>query len=59
MLELLKTITGTHAKPVFPAYLLNKDCSSQYYFSASIKSDSANNGWLRMNNVSLKAQGKY
>ena len=45
MIELLKTVTGTHVKPVFPVYLLNEDCSSQYYFSGSIKSDSANNGW--------------
>ena len=54
MLELLKMVTGSHFKPIFPAFLLNEDCSSQYYFSGSMKNDHSNNGWSHVTETSLE-----
>ena len=35
LLKLLKNVTGSHFRPMLPAYILNEDCSSQYYFSST------------------------
>ena len=58
MLLLLTRVTGNHFKPIHPAYLLNEDCSSQYYFCGTAKNDSANNGWSRVDTDSLIARKK-
>ena len=34
-IKLLKDVTGAHFKPVESTYLLNEDCSSQYYCSGT------------------------
>ena len=58
LIEIMKNVTGAHFKPVLPAFLLNEDCSSQYYFSGSVKNDHANNGWSRVKDTSLEDRGK-
>ena len=58
MLSLLTRVTGNHFKPIHPAFLLNEDCSSQYYFSGTTKNDSANNGWSRVDTDSLITRKK-
>ena len=44
----MKDITGTHFKPIFPAFILNEDCSSQYYFAGITLNDTENNRWARV-----------
>ena len=58
LLEMLKMVTGSHFKPVFPAFLLNEDCSSQYFFSGTVRNDPANNGWARVKEESYHTRGK-
>ena len=55
---MMKSVTGSHFKPVHPAYVLNEDCSSQYYCSGSVKDDHAHNGWSRVKEDSLCARSK-
>ena len=56
---LIKSTTGAHHKPVNPAYLLNEDCSSQYYFAGTSRKDNINNAWARVTEESLINQNKY
>ena len=58
LIEMIKRVTGAHVKPILPAYLLNEDSTSQYYFSGSVKGDSKNNGWSRVTEESLKPRGR-
>ena len=58
LIDMLLSVTGSHFKPILPAYLLNEDCSSQYYCSGSIKGDNVNNGWSRVSTDSLVARNK-
>ena len=53
LLRKLKDTTGAHFQHITPAYLLNEDCSNQYYFSGSAKIDGLNNGWYRVTTESL------
>ena len=32
-MDLIQTVTGTFVQPINPAFLLNEDCSSQYFYS--------------------------
>ena len=57
-IKLLKDVTGAHFKPVEPAYLLNEDCSGQYYCSRTQSADKMNNGWSRMTTSSLTSRNK-
>ena len=43
LLKLMKDITGSYFRPIFPAYLLNEDCSIHYYFSGTAVDDPTNN----------------
>ena len=36
LIKMTTDITGAHIKPIFPAFILNKDDSSQYYFTGTI-----------------------
>ena len=54
---MIKRATGTHVKPILPAFLLNEDCTSQYYFSGTVKGDPKNNGWSRVTEDSLLSRG--
>ena len=58
LLNIMKRVTGSHFKPILPAFLLNEDSSSQYYFSDSARNDCANSGWSRVKDDSLKTRGK-
>ena len=58
LIYILKQITGAHFKPIHPAFLLNKDCSIQYYFSGTVRNDPFNNGWSRVKEDSLLTRGK-
>ena len=58
LISMLKLVTGSHFRPIHPAFLLNEDCSSQYYCSGSIKNDSKNNGWSRVTTQSLKCRDR-
>ena len=40
MLQMIKQVTGSHFQPVNPAFILNEDCTSQYYCSGKISDDS-------------------
>lgn len=42
---MMKDVTGAYFKPLFPAYVLNNNCSPQYYFSGTINGDHINNQW--------------
>ena len=44
LLRISNKYTGSHFKLINTAYLLNKDCSSKYYFS-DVKKNTLNNGW--------------
>ena len=55
---MMRDVTGCHFKPIKPAYLLNEDCSSQYYCSGTTKGDPRNNGWSRATTDSLKSRNK-
>ena len=44
LLKMMKNITEAHSCPIFPAYLLNKDCSICYCFAGTARDDRANNG---------------
>ena len=48
MIDMLKKVTGAHFQPIKPAYILNGDCSSQYYCSGISSGDSGNNKWSRV-----------
>ena len=48
LINMIKKVTGSHFKPILPAFLLNEDCTSQYYCSGSLKGDPVNNGWSRV-----------
>ena len=37
---------------------MNEDCSSQYYFSGTVKNDHANNGWARVKEDAIKTRNK-
>ena len=54
----MKNITGSYFKPISPVYLLNENCSSQYYFSGSSESDYMNNGWFKVTTESLLSRYK-
>ena len=51
-------VTSAHFKPIFPAYILNEDCSSQYYFVSNSGKDSQNNIWARVITESLVNRNK-
>ena len=48
LLNIVFIVTGTHFKPTLPAYFLNEDYSSQYYFAGNSGKDSQNNSWARV-----------
>ena len=52
----MKNIAGSHFKPISLAYLLNDDCSSQYYFSGLSKNDYMNDEWSRVTTKSLASR---
>lgn len=58
LLQIMKNITVSHFKPISPAYLLNEDCSSQYYFSGLTRNNYMNNGWYRVTTESLVSRNK-
>lgn len=58
LLYIMKNITGSYFKPISPVYLLNENCSSQYYFSGSSESDYMNNGWFKVTTESLLSRYK-
>ena len=58
LLNLLNQVTGSFFKPINPSYLLNEDCSSQYYFSGTSTSDPHSNGWSRVTTESIVNRNK-
>ena len=34
-ISIIEKVIGAHIKPIHPAYLLNEDCSSQYYYAGT------------------------
>ena len=56
--KIIKSITGTHVKPIFPAYFLNKYCSSQYSFAGTTMKHRTKNGWARVKTASLLNRNK-
>ena len=55
---MLKDVTGAHFRPILPAYILNEDCSSQYYFSGTTINDQGYNGWARVKTKTLESRNK-
>ena len=55
---MMKDVTGSHFKPIFPAYVLNEDCSSQYYFAGTTINDTKTNSWARVKTASLENRNK-
>ena len=51
-------VTGAHFKPILPAYILNKDCSSQYYFVGDSCKNCTDNSWARVGIESLVSRNK-
>ena len=58
LLKFLKDVTGAHFRPILPAYILNEDCSSQYYFSGTTTNDQGYNGWARVKTKTLESKNK-
>ena len=58
LLNIVFIVTGTHFKPTLPAYFLNEDYSSQYYFAGNSGKDSQNNNWLRVKTELLVNRSK-
>ena len=56
LIDIIKRVTGSHVKPILPAFLVNEDCTSQYYCSGSTKGDTGNNGWSRVTTESLESR---
>ena len=59
LLDIMLDVIGVHFKPIFPAYILNEDYSSQYYFAGNCGKDSQNNNWSRVTTESLVNRNKY
>ena len=51
---MLYKFTGARFKHIPPAYILNEDCTTQYYFTGSQNNDLHNNGWAKVKTGSLK-----
>ena len=51
-------VTGAHFKPLFPAYVINEDSSSQYYFAGTAQDGHINNGWSHVTTQSLNTRNK-
>ena len=58
LMKLIENTTGAHHKPVNPAYLLNEDYSSQYYFAGPSRKNNINNTWERITEESLFNRNK-
>ena len=56
-INMIKKVTGSYFKPILPAFLLNEDCTSQYYCSGSLKGDHVNNGWSRVTEENWDLRG--
>ena len=54
----MKEVTSAHFKSTFPAYILNEDCSLQYYYAGTTQNDNINNGWARVKTDSLMSRNK-
>ena len=53
LLKLMKDVTCAHFRPIFPAYILNEDFISQYYFADTTINDQGYNSWARVQIKSL------
>ena len=53
LIKMMKDVTGAHLRPLLPTYILNGDCSSQYYFSGTTMIDQGHNSWARVKTKSI------
>ena len=58
LLDMMRRVIGSHFKPVLQAYILNEDCSSQYYYACSVKSDHGTKSYARVKDTSLQSRGR-
>ena len=54
LLDMMLNVTGAHFKPIFHAYILNEDCTSQYYFAGT----SSNYKWARVTKNTIQNRNK-
>ena len=47
-IDIIESVTGTFVKPINPAFLLNEDCSSQYFYSGIAPNTNKDNSYSRV-----------
>ena len=47
-IDIIESVTGTFVKPINPAFLLNEDCSSQYFYSGIASNTNKDNSYSRV-----------
>ena len=52
-MDLIQTVTGTFVQPINPAFLLNEDCSSQYFYSGIAPNTNKDKSYSRVKVIKI------